>query len=272
MKHHPSLLRTLAVGLALVGLSSCSLPPSTAWRLIRQDGLGNYLAMEFGRKPFPPEVQSQRFIARNPAHAPAPSFSPNAVAIQSPYLNSSNAPATVPPVSPAPVSASASRLVFQVPAPLPAPAARQPSMENSPVAKPNAKPQPSVAESPKPAAEPPKKAPTTSVATAPKKPATAPASTAATPAPRTTPAPAAAKQSSLDLPYGSPVPGRVGLVHSPYAGKLQLVDVAGLAPGQEVKCPYSGKLFRVPSGDQAAAAKTESTPPPPAKTEDAKKQ
>jgi hypothetical protein len=49
-----------------------------------------------------------------------------------------------------------------------------------------------------------------------------------------------------DIPYGSRVPDRPGFVYSPFAGKNQLVDVAGIAPGVEVKCPYSDKLFRVP--------------------------
>lgn len=49
-----------------------------------------------------------------------------------------------------------------------------------------------------------------------------------------------------DIPYGSRVAGRPGFVYSPFAEKNQLVDVAGIAPGVEVKCPYSGKLFRVP--------------------------
>ena len=46
---------------------------------------------------------------------------------------------------------------------------------------------------------------------------------------------------------GTRVAGRPGYVRSPYAGSNQLVDVTGLSPGQEVRCPYSGKLFKVPA-------------------------
>ena len=49
-----------------------------------------------------------------------------------------------------------------------------------------------------------------------------------------------------EIPLGSRVPGRPGFVYSPFAQKNQLVDVAGIAPGVEVKCPYSNQLFRVP--------------------------
>uniref|UniRef100_UPI003783A550 hypothetical protein n=1 Tax=Prosthecobacter sp. TaxID=1965333 RepID=UPI003783A550 len=51
---------------------------------------------------------------------------------------------------------------------------------------------------------------------------------------------------AVELPYGSSIAGRPGFVNSPYAAKHQLVDVTGLPVGMEVKCPYTGKLFRVP--------------------------
>jgi hypothetical protein len=64
--------------------------------------------------------------------------------------------------------------------------------------------------------------------------------------PRNSPPAPGSPSSEADIPYGSRVPGRIGFVYSPFADKNQLVDVAGIAPGVEVKCPYSNKLFRVP--------------------------
>jgi len=54
-----------------------------------------------------------------------------------------------------------------------------------------------------------------------------------------------------DLPFGAAVPGRANMVYSPHAQKNQLVDVAGMGVGQIVKCPYTGKLFKVPPSDVA---------------------
>jgi len=84
------------------------------------------------------------------------------------------------------------------------------------------------------------------------------------------PKPEADKPSMETLPYGTPVTGRPGMVNSPFAEKQQLVDVTGMAPGEAVKDPYTGKLFRVPPTQQAAAEKTE--PPPHPATEEAKTQ
>lgn len=50
-----------------------------------------------------------------------------------------------------------------------------------------------------------------------------------------------------DLPYGVPVPGRKGMVTSPYLpedGKY--IDVTDFASGSIVKDPYTGKFFLVP--------------------------
>ena len=49
------------------------------------------------------------------------------------------------------------------------------------------------------------------------------------------------------LPYGVPVPGRKGMVSSPYLpedGKY--IDVTDLAKGSIAKDPYTGKFFLVP--------------------------
>lgn len=48
-----------------------------------------------------------------------------------------------------------------------------------------------------------------------------------------------------DLPYGVPVPGKKGLVKSPWSDQ-GFVDTSGMPPGVEAKCPYSGKVFLVP--------------------------
>ncbi|MBX7207324.1 MAG: hypothetical protein K1X78_03340 [Verrucomicrobiaceae bacterium] len=77
-----------------------------------------------------------------------------------------------------------------------------------------------------------------------------------------------------ELPFGTPIPGRPGLVNSPFAGKYQLVDVTGLNAGQEVKCPYTGKLFRVPGVQQAkdtSKPPLEAPPSPEKKTNGTKK-
>jgi hypothetical protein len=55
------------------------------------------------------------------------------------------------------------------------------------------------------------------------------------------------EKAKAGLPYGIPVPGRNGMVTSPYTpedGKY--VDVTGFPSGSVVKDPYTGKFFLVP--------------------------
>jgi hypothetical protein len=125
--------------------------------------------------------------------------------------------------------------------------------------------QPKIVASPTPAPEPKPSAPAavtpvtpapakTMASTTPVQPAPLPA-----PSPVVTPAPEP-KPVVADIPFGSAIAGRPGFVNSPFAAKHQLVDVTGLPTGMEVKCPYTGKLFRVPNQD-VATVKPAATPP-----------
>jgi len=55
------------------------------------------------------------------------------------------------------------------------------------------------------------------------------------------------EKAKAGLPYGIPVPGRKGMVTSPYTlEEAKYVDVTGFASGSIVKDPYTGKFFLVP--------------------------
>jgi hypothetical protein len=57
---------------------------------------------------------------------------------------------------------------------------------------------------------------------------------------------APAAKAKGDMPYGIPVPGRKGMVTSPYLPEGNYIDVSAFAPGSAVKDPYTGKIFLVP--------------------------
>jgi len=55
-----------------------------------------------------------------------------------------------------------------------------------------------------------------------------------------------ASQQKAELPYGTPVPGKPGLVTSPFAPDSGYVDVTGFPPATAVEDPYTGKIFLTP--------------------------
>jgi hypothetical protein len=56
----------------------------------------------------------------------------------------------------------------------------------------------------------------------------------------------AAKKGTGDLLYGTPVPGKQGLVTSPFSPDSGYIDVRSFPPGTEVKDPYTDKIFLTP--------------------------
>jgi hypothetical protein len=53
-------------------------------------------------------------------------------------------------------------------------------------------------------------------------------------------------QQKTELPYGTPVAGKPGLVTSPFAPDSGYVFVVGFPRGTEVEDPYTGKIFLTP--------------------------
>jgi hypothetical protein len=55
-----------------------------------------------------------------------------------------------------------------------------------------------------------------------------------------------AKKGKSGLLYGTPVPGKEGLVTSPFSPDGGYIDVRSFPPGTEVKDPYTDKIFLTP--------------------------
>jgi len=57
---------------------------------------------------------------------------------------------------------------------------------------------------------------------------------------------AADRPGGAELPAGKPVDGRTDVLRSPHTDDDGMIDVSGLSSGAMVRCPYTGKHFRVP--------------------------
>ena len=284
-----SIARLGFCGLAVSIVSSCSMPPAQAWRQIQREGLIPYVMNEVksdsapASAPVTAPVQNRQMVASAPSMVgpAAPSTPvmptvtqpspppPSQVAVKTPVAQAVpglpgyvRTPFTTPSrlVDVRGVAAG-SKVVCpftQKPFIVPSGAIEAPAVAAAPTPAPvTPAPQPKPAAAPQPRPTAPSQiasnAPATKVA------ANTPALSNNPPVAPTQPkpsAPAAANNppaiaEAATIPYGAAVAGRPGFVNSPYAAKHQLVDVTGLPVGMEVKCPYTGKLFRVPPQDQA---------------------
>lgn len=235
-------LNTFALlSLSLLLFTQCSMPPREAWQYIQTNGLVNFLAASPHHRASPPfRASTLRTSSYNRPSSNWSSLWGSGMPNRIHYSTSSTSPTTHRYFDRTSRNESP-RSYSPRPRPRDHEAPRVESTETTPP-----QPAPEVVKN-----EPPAPSPATNITPNPNPPAPKPAA---------------------ELPFGTPVPGRPNMVNSPYAGKTQLVDVSGMGPGQTVKCPYTGKLFKVPAGAQAenkatpkTEAKQETTPAPPSK-------
>ncbi len=255
--------KPLSLGaLAIVGLSSCSLPSQQAWRAIRQEGLISYYnKAEGGTEAGKPAATTK------PQQAAASTIT----SVPTTKTVASGASGAVP-TGPLPTAQVVPGLDGYVRTPFTTPArlvdVRGMSAGSKvicpytrrPFLVPSMSGERQVVSTTPPAMNKPAPAPTSTpapsvVTTLTQVPTQVAANTTLAPTPPPTPQtkpnlplqqtpPEAPKPA--EPPQGIAIPGRPGFVNSPFAAKHQLVDVTGLPTGMEVKCPYTGKLFRVP--------------------------
>lgn len=64
--------------------------------------------------------------------------------------------------------------------------------------------------------------------------------------PQVTPPAPVAPVAPAEIPVATRIPGKLGFVKSPFDTNGQPIDVRDFQSGQKAKCPYTGKVFRVP--------------------------
>lgn len=272
MTKKQALTRLLLIGLTAFAAVSCSVPPKDAWNEIQSRGLITYYMNKSGA-PLTSSRSSNQIVASSQKSA---SYTSKTVRLNSTPRRDD----VIPPSqlsNDLPVASSVADLPGYVRSPYTTPGRlvdvrgmsggskvvcpytlkpfivpNSIKMSNAPRVASSPKPRvqnitPRVADNTRPAPKREEPRPTTPVTT-PAPNSNVAAMTKPAPEPKIEPSTAPAPQNApvSELPYGSAIPGRSGFVNSPYAAKHQLVDVTGLPTGMEVKCPYSGKLFRVP--------------------------
>lgn len=279
-------------------LSSCTLPADQAWRKIKDDGLISYWSYEMGGAQADTQKKSTG-VPQATAPAPQVAVT-NSSPINQPGMMDTGKPLVAQSIASLPGfvrspytnpprlvdvkgAAPGSTMICpytQRPFIIPGDFVNTPSGSMVAQSKPEPKttpapaPTPSVTSSTTGSAKSESSAdttlpkvvinnkPTDTSSTAKSKPESSPAPVASntTPAPSTATTPAPTPKPVQEIPYGSAIAGRPGFVNSPFAAKHQLVDVTGLPTGMEVKCPYTGKLFRVPPQDMASSKPAETAP------------
>lgn len=251
----PTMVRLTSASLAALFMASCAVPPRQAWQEIQTHGLISYWSSG---------SHSSAVSSRAPMLTQRTNTASQPVAPTTPAVVGPERPSTPPPsmlnASSMPVAQTVPDLPGYVRTPFTnpprlvdvrgmaagsqvvCPYTQRPFLVPGGVSSGASKIASTTPERPKttPATE----RPRTTPARADDKVAAMNKTTSPSTAPTVTPAPSPAP--TAELPYGSPIAGRPGFVNSPYAAKHQLVDVTGLPVGMEVKCPYTGKLFRVP--------------------------
>lgn len=246
---HPT-ARLTAASLAALLLASCSMPPHEAWQQIQTRGLISYLASD-SSAPLGSASRSSMVAANNNAASST---------VATTAVTGPERPSTPPPAMLNAATMPVAMAVADLPGYVRTPFTNPPRLVDvrgmaagSKVVCPYTQ-RPFLVPGSVTASSSSIASSSTPVRKAPERPRTTPvtpnsnvAAMSTSPAPSTPAVSTPPPSTASELPYGSPISGRPGFVNSPFAAKHQLVDVTGLPVGMEVKCPYTGKLFRVPA-------------------------